>query len=51
MSNGTPVNVTVPPNYTVPGPFSNLGTVTINSGGSLQIYTQTTVTIVTLTKS
>jgi len=45
------MDVTVPPNYTVPGPYANLTTVTINSGGSLQCYVQTTVTIVTLTKN
>jgi hypothetical protein len=45
------MNIVVPPNVTVPGPYANYNSVTINSGGSLQIYVQTTVTITTLTKN
>jgi hypothetical protein len=47
----TTTDITVPPNVNVPGPFANYTTVTINSGGSLQILVQTTVTIGTLTKN
>jgi hypothetical protein len=44
-------DATAPPNIIVPGPFANYGTVTLNPGGSMQIYVQTTVTITTLTKN
>jgi hypothetical protein len=45
-----PNNVTVPPNQSIPGPFANYDTVTINPGGQLTSYQQTNVTIQTLLK-
>jgi len=43
-------NLTVPPNSSIPGPSAQYGTVTINSGGTIMIEQQTTVTIDTLNK-
>ena len=45
------MDITVPPNFTVPGPTASYGTVTINPGGSLLMYQQTSVQITTLTKN
>ena len=44
-------DVTVPPNFNVPGPTASYGTVTINPGGSLLLYQATAVTIATLIKT
>jgi len=44
-------DATAPPNIIVPGPFATYGTVTLNAGGSMQLYVATSVTITTLTKN
>lgn len=45
------MNITVPPNFNVPGPSASYGTVTINAGGSLMFFQQTSVTIQSLVKN
>jgi hypothetical protein len=45
------MNITVPPNFNVPGPTVSYGTVTLNNGGSLLLYQQTTVTIQQVVKN
>lgn len=45
------MDITVPPNFNVPGPTAAYGVVTINAGGSLLFYQQTTLAIQSVVKN
>jgi hypothetical protein len=45
------MDITVPPNFNVPGPTASYGTVIINAGGSLLFYVATTVSMQSVVKN